>query len=46
MINLKGDKIQIRQDKAKMYKDGGEQSPHYNAGEKGEKLKQHHYYEN
>ena len=45
--NSSGEKIKIRQDKATLYKkDGGNQSPHFNAGKKDDnKLKQHHYYE-
>lgn len=44
--NSKGEKINIRQDKAVKYdKDGGSQSKHFNAGLEDEKLKQHHNYE-
>ena len=44
--NSKGEKVNIRQDKAVKYdKDGGNQSRHFNAGLEDEKLKQHHNYE-
>ncbi|UGU17912.1 DUF6443 domain-containing protein [Sinomicrobium kalidii] len=44
--NSSGKKILIRGDNAKIYKDGGIQGRHFNAGQKGGKLKQHHYYDN
>jgi RHS repeat-associated protein len=44
--NSKGEKVRIREDKAAKYKDGGTQPPHFNAGKKGEKLKQHHNFKN
>ncbi|MCX2682135.1 hypothetical protein OOZ15_19470 [Galbibacter sp. EGI 63066] len=44
--NSSGKKILIRGDNAKIYKDGGIQGRHFNAGQKGTKLKQHHYYDN
>ena len=39
-----GEKVTIRKDKPVKYPDGGEQGPHYNAGTKGDKLRQHHNY--
>ncbi|MDR2122665.1 MAG: hypothetical protein LBP34_06010, partial [Flavobacteriaceae bacterium] len=45
--NSDGKTIKIRQDKPIKYKDGGEQGPHYNAGNPNAnngKLKQHHNY--
>lgn len=44
--NSNGQKIHIRQDRAASYGQGGagDQTPHFNAGPAGEKLKQHHYY--
>ncbi len=44
--NSKGEKVTIRQDKPEKYNDGGQgdQPPHFNAGESGKKLKQHHNY--
>lgn len=45
--NSKGEKVLIRQDKPALYKDGGMQPAHFNAGFKKDiKLKQHHYYGN
>ena len=44
--NNKGEKIQIRQDKPVQYPDGGWQGWHWNAGNAGENLYQHHYYGN
>ena len=44
--NSQGQRVQIRKDNPKTYPDGGTQGKHYNAGEAGEKLKQHHNYEN
>ncbi len=44
--NSSGKKVLIRGDNARIYKDGGIQGAHFNAGEKGSKLKQHHYYDN
>lgn len=40
--NSKGKKVQIRKDNARLYKDGGSQGEHFNAGEAGKKLDQHH----
>lgn len=40
--NAKGEKITISKDNPIKYKDGGGQGPHYNAGQSGGKLKQHH----
>ena len=44
--NSNGEKISIREDKAAKYGGGGkgDQTPHFNAGKKGENLTQHHYY--
>ena len=44
--NSNGQKVHIRQDKAATYNQGGvgNQTPHFNAGPAGSKLKQHHYY--
>ena len=42
--NIDGEKIQIRQDNPRSYKDGGSQGSHFNAGEAGSGLKQHYYY--
>jgi len=39
-----GEKVQIRKDRPRTYPDGGSQGPHYNAGNSGGKLKQHHNY--
>jgi len=45
--NSKGEKIVIRQDKPASYGQGGvgDQGPHYNAGNEGGKLTQHHYFD-
>lgn len=44
-INDYGEEISIRLDNAVDYKDSNpNQGPHYNAGLKGTKLKQHHYF--
>ena len=43
--NSKGEKVQIRKDNPRTYNDGGKQGKHYNAGDKGQKLKQHHKYD-
>lgn len=44
--NPNGQKIDIREDKPKVYSNGGSQSAHFNAGPSGSKLnKQHHYYD-
>ena len=42
--NSKGENISIRKDNPVKYKDGGKQGTHYNAGETGKKLNQHHNY--
>ena len=46
--NSKGKKISIRKDNATEYHEGGtgDQGEHYNAGNTGGKLKQHHNYGN
>jgi RHS repeat-associated protein len=43
--NSRGEKISIREDKPASYPDGGSQPAHFNAGRSGEKLKQHHYFD-
>ncbi|CAF1272695.1 unnamed protein product [Adineta steineri] len=44
--NTKGQKIDIREDRSKIYANGGTQNKYFNAGESGSKLnKQHHYYD-
>ena len=42
--NSKGEKVQVRKDNPKTYPDGGTQGNHYNAGQAGKKLDQHHNY--
>ena len=44
--NSKGEKVSIRKDNATKYPEGGkgDQGDHYNAGETGRKLDQHHTY--
>lgn len=42
--NSKGEKVQVRKDNPKTYSDGGTQGNHYNAGQAGKKLDQHHNY--
>ena len=44
--NSKGNKVEIRRDNPKQYGDGGkgDQGKHFNAGNKDQKLKQHHNY--
>jgi len=41
-----GEKVSIHRDQPVLYKDGGSQAEHYNAGPYGDKLKQHHNIEN
>ncbi len=45
--NSRGKKVTIRQDKPANYNQGskGDQGPHFNGGQSGNKLKQHHYYD-
>ncbi|WP_430968324.1 HNH/endonuclease VII fold putative polymorphic toxin [Spongiimicrobium sp. 2-473A-2-J] len=44
--NSKGEKVQIRKDNPRTFPDGGKQGPHFNAGKAGQKLKQHHNFDN
>ena len=43
--NSSGQKIWIREDRATTYADGGTQGPHFNSGPAGEKLTNHHYWQ-